>query len=58
VLKIWRARVVDAEGTPGTIVDDQHRLLIACGQDGLEIGELQRAGGKRMSTAEFLRGRR
>ena len=56
VLKIWRARVVEACGAPGTRVDGD-RLVVACGESALEIQELQRAGGRRMSAADFLRGR-
>ena len=31
-------------------------IRIACGQDALEITELQRAGGRRLPAGEFLRG--
>ena len=57
VLKVWRARVVDAEGAPGTVLDRGSRLVIACGESALEIEELQRPGGRRMSASDFLRGR-
>jgi methionyl-tRNA formyltransferase len=33
------------------------KLAVACGEGALAIAELQRAGGKRLSAAEFLRGR-
>lgn len=56
-LKIWRSRVVEGEGAPGQIIDPEH-LVVACGKQALEIGELQRAGGKRLPAAEFVRGRR
>jgi methionyl-tRNA formyltransferase len=56
-LKIWRARVVEASGAPGTLLGTQNRLIVACGANALQIDELQRAGGRRMSAAEFLRGR-
>jgi methionyl-tRNA formyltransferase len=57
VLKVWRASVVEADGAPGTTLARQDRLVIACGENALEIQELQRAGGRRMSAADFLRGR-
>jgi methionyl-tRNA formyltransferase len=38
------------------MVLDPERLLVACGKDALEIGELQRAGGKRLAAPDFLRG--
>jgi len=57
-LKIWRARVVGASGEPGTVLEQGDALIVACGHDGLAIDELQPPGGRRMSAAEFLRGRR
>jgi methionyl-tRNA formyltransferase len=43
---------------PGTIVAvDEHGIGVACGDGArLEVLELQRAGGKRLPFAEFLRG--
>jgi methionyl-tRNA formyltransferase len=32
------------------------RLLVGAGDGAIEVLELQRAGGRRMSAAEFLRG--
>ena len=57
-VKIWRARVVDAAGAPGSILEGQGELVIACGSQALAVSELQRAGGRRVSAAEFLRGHR
>jgi methionyl-tRNA formyltransferase len=31
-------------------------VLVACGEDALLLTELQRAGGKRLRAADFLRG--
>jgi methionyl-tRNA formyltransferase len=31
-------------------------VLVACGEGALRVGELQRAGGRRLAAAEFLRG--
>ena len=57
VIKIWRARVAEGRGEPGCVLDaGPPGIRIACGQDALEITELQRAGGRRLSAAEFLRG--
>jgi methionyl-tRNA formyltransferase len=52
-IKIWRARVVDAQLAPGTLTSN---LVVGCGQDALEVLELQRAGGKKLPATEFLRG--
>jgi methionyl-tRNA formyltransferase len=57
-VKLWRASVVDARGAPGTVLDSQESLVIACGERALAVSELQRAGGRRLSAAEFVRGYR
>jgi methionyl-tRNA formyltransferase len=59
-VKIWVAEpIARAFGPPGTIVSaDSHGLLVACGAGALLVRELQRPGGKRMSAAAFLAGRR
>ena len=56
-LKIWRARCSAREGVPGIVLEaGAGGILIGCGVGSLEVSELQRAGGKRLSAAEFLRG--
>jgi methionyl-tRNA formyltransferase len=55
-LKIWRASVVDGKGAPGTVLDTQEHLVVACGDKALAVFELQRAGGRRLQAREFLRG--
>jgi methionyl-tRNA formyltransferase len=57
-LKIWRARVVSGSGEPGAVLTLGDALVVACGADALAIDELQPAGGRRMSAADFIRGRR
>lgn len=55
-IKVWRARVVEGHGAPGSVIDARN-LVVACGENALAIMELQRAGGRRLSAADFLRGR-
>jgi methionyl-tRNA formyltransferase len=59
-VKVWRARAMPGRGTvaPGTVVSlDDQGIGVACGDGSrLEITELQRAGGKRLLAADFLRG--
>jgi methionyl-tRNA formyltransferase len=59
-VKIWRAAAHAGPGRAdaGTIVSiDDRGIGVACGDGSrLEITELQRAGGKRMSAGDFLRG--
>jgi methionyl-tRNA formyltransferase len=54
-IKIWRAEVLERAGEPGRLLDAS-ALVVACGTASLRILELQRPGGRRLSTAEFLRG--
>ena len=61
VLKVWRAQVhstvAQPDVAPGTILGAHPGGVdVACGQGVLCLGELQRAGGKRLLVAEFLRG--
>lgn len=56
-VKIWRAEVFDATGEPGTLRFVGGKLVAACGEQALAILELQRAGGRALSAAEFVRGR-
>jgi methionyl-tRNA formyltransferase len=53
-IKIWRARAVQQRLTAGEVTPE---LVVGCGDGALAIEELQRAGGKRLAAAEFLRGR-
>ena len=55
-LKVWRARVVPGRGAPGALLDAAEALVVACGEGALAIEELQRPGGRRMPTGEFVRG--
>jgi methionyl-tRNA formyltransferase len=53
-IKVLRAVVVEAIGTPGMVLDDQ--LTIACGSGAVRLIELQRAGKTPMRAADVLRG--
>ncbi len=60
-LKVWRARPVDATPRPlppaGTVLAVADAGIdVACGAGVLRLLELQRAGGKRLAAADFLRG--
>lgn len=57
-LKIWRARVAGESGEPGTVLDAGDALVVACGKQALAIEEMQRAGARRLTATEFLRGQR
>jgi methionyl-tRNA formyltransferase len=59
-VKFWRAQALPrGRGSveAGTIVAlDEHGIGVACGEGRLEVTQLQRAGGKRLAAADFLRG--
>jgi methionyl-tRNA formyltransferase len=58
-IKLWRAEVADgaAAAAPGTVLAaGDAGIDVATGQGVLRLVELQRAGGKRLRAAEFLRG--
>ncbi len=53
-VKVLRSQRAEAKGAPGTIVDGD--LTVACGEGGVRLTQLQKAGGKVLEAAEFLRG--
>lgn len=53
-LKINKAIEVSANGNPGEIIDNQ--LTIACGENAIQILDLQKEGKKNMTVSEFLKG--
>ncbi len=56
-VKIWRAGLSPAEGTPGAILEAGAKgIVVACGSNALRVLELQRAGGKKLVAAQFLAG--
>ena len=57
-VKIWRASTGDrGQAMPGEILGHAPEGIdVACGKGALKIMELQKAGGRRLSAAEFLRG--
>ncbi len=59
VLKIWQTRVVVGRGAgkPGEIVVvDREGITVACGSGMLQIEIVQKPGGKKLSSADFLAG--
>ncbi len=53
-IKVLHSTVVEGRGAPGEVLDDA--LTIACGEGALRLVEVQRAGKRAMTAAEFLRG--
>ena len=58
-IKIYHSSLLDETGSfgaPGEIIDDRE-FVVACKQGKFKITELQAEGGKRMKTADYLRGK-
>ena len=59
VLNILRAEESEAEGEVGTVVcADKKGITVKCGKGAIVIKELQPVGGKKMSAADFVNGRK
>lgn len=57
-VKIWRAQAVAGSGNPGQILAaNTEGIVIATGHGALRLTELQKPGGRRITSAEFLRGK-
>jgi methionyl-tRNA formyltransferase len=53
-IKVWRARLVEGSGLPGTVLSvDDDGPRVACGDGALQLLELQRPGGKRLPARAF-----
>ncbi|MDX1430317.1 MAG: methionyl-tRNA formyltransferase, partial [Rhodothermales bacterium] len=55
-LKLLRSRVYGGDGPPGTVLEVDDRLVVACGVGTVEIVEVQQQGRRRLPAADFLRG--
>lgn len=58
-LKLFQPRIEVRAGEPGTVleVDDEVGVLISAGQEAVRVREVQPAGRRRISVAEWSRGR-
>jgi methionyl-tRNA formyltransferase len=54
-LKIWLAQPAPGQGVAGEVLSVAP-LRVACGEDALELLEVQRAGGKRLPAAAYVAG--
>lgn len=59
-IKLWRGQIEPGPASgkaPGTVLRaNAEGIVVQCGEGVLRLTELQRAGGKRLSAADFLRG--
>ena len=53
-LRIWAARAIAGSGAPGSVLGmSREGIDIACGEGVLRVTALQRAGGKRITAADY-----
>ena len=56
-VKAWCCEVVAASGRPGQVLSvDPSGIVVACGEAALRLTELQKPGGRRVTSADFLNG--
>ena len=56
-VKLWRVEVAPGNGRPGQVLaTNAAGIVVACGEDALRITELQKPGGRRVTSADFLSG--
>lgn len=54
-LRIWAARAIEGSGAPGSVLGmSREGIDIACGEGALRVTALQRAGGKRITAADYF----
>jgi methionyl-tRNA formyltransferase len=59
MLKVWRAEIAAPaghQGFPGTVLNHDSGVVVACGEGSVRLLELQREGGRRQETRSFLPG--
>lgn len=56
LLKIYRTHLAEGSGDPGTLLETEGRLVVACGTDAVEVLELQQQGRRTLSAIDFLNG--
>jgi methionyl-tRNA formyltransferase len=56
-IKLWRTQLTEGGGQPGEILSvAPEGITVACGEGAIRIVELQKPGGSRLASADFLRG--
>lgn len=55
-LKLYRSRRAEGSGAPGEVIEAGNRLLVACGEEAVEVVTIQQPGKQRLDAADFLNG--
>jgi len=56
-IKLFTPRTAEGSGAPGEVLEAGPALVVACGDGAIQVAEVKASGGKRLSAAEWLRGR-
>ena len=55
-MKIFRTQVVSAQGEPGVVANLNGEMTVFCGENAVQLTEIQPENGKRMRGSDYLRG--
>ncbi len=56
-MKLWCGEATTGQGEPGQVLAaGANGIVVACGDGALRLTELQKPGGRRLASADFLRG--
>lgn len=56
MFKIYSATLSDLSGECGEVINNDNKLVVACGKGAVSLEKVQKAGGNAMSITDFLRG--
>ena len=56
--KFHRAKAAENSGSAGEVIVADKKLVIGCGENSVEILEIQEEGGKKLTAKDFLNGRK
>lgn len=57
LVKVWKAAPATGKGAPGEVLGmNKDGIIVGCGADALQLIEVQREGGKRLPTRDFVLG--
>ncbi len=55
-LKIYETRRAEGSGIPGEVIEAGQRLLVACGEEAVEVVTIQQPGRQQLDAVDFLNG--
>ena len=55
-MKLWKTKPVKAKGLPGVLTVLDGEMTVYCGEDAVQLVEIQPENGKRMRGSDYLRG--